>query len=209
MCMENTPPAAKWPLMAGTSEGVRPRLPLSRALSIISSNCPSLNLQCRHTGKFNASRESHVHRQRDLPQRSPHLDVFVFRRHLALLWRDVSISLHSPVEQKQRNASLSASRILRLVGKFSGFLRAYPNWLPPTQTIQTQTTSSSRVWTQSDARGVGWQAGTSSVSEAVHVPRSTNYFLGQYYFRKKQKRARRIKRSALLLSMCPMNSIPR
>ena len=111
------------------------------------------------------------------------------------------ISLVSPAEQKQRNASLSASRILRLVGKFSGFLRAYPNWLPPTQTIQTQTTSSSRVWTQSDARGVGWQAGTSSVSEAVHVPRSTNYFLGQYYFRKKQKRERIIKRSALLLSM--------
>ena len=67
----------------------------------------------------------------------------------------------SPVEQKQRNASLSASRILRLVGKFSGFLRAYPNWLPPTQTIQTQPSSSSRVWTHTHARQVGCHAGTS------------------------------------------------
>ena len=100
MCMENTPPAAKWPLMAGTSEVFRPRLPLCRALSIISSNCPSLNLQCRHTGKFGALRERQGHRQRDLPQRSPHLDAFVFRRHLALLWRNAWISLLSPVEQK-------------------------------------------------------------------------------------------------------------
>ena len=52
--------------------------------------------------KFKAIRESHVDRQRDLPQRISLLDIFVLRRHLALVWRDVRISLHSPAEQKQR-----------------------------------------------------------------------------------------------------------
>ena len=146
---------------------------------------------------------------RHVPRLRSLVDVFVLLLHCTPKLLHVRVSLVSPAEQKQRNASLSASRILRLVGKFSGFLRANPNCLPPTQTIQTQPSSSSRVSTHRHARGVGWHAGTSSASEAVHVPRSTNYFLGQYYFRKKQKRERIIKRSALLLSMCPMNEIPR
>ena len=77
---------------------------------------------------------------------------------------------------------LVTSRILRLVGKFSGFLSAYPNWLPPTQTIQTQPSSSSRVWTHTHARGVGWHAGTSSVSEAVHLPITPKSRLAQNFF---------------------------
>ena len=60
--------------------------------------------------KFKAIRESHVDRQRDLPQRISLLDIFVLRRHLALVWRDVRISLVSPAEQKQRNADFSHLR---------------------------------------------------------------------------------------------------
>ena len=119
-----------------------------------------------------------------------------------------SISL-SPVEQKQRNTTLSDFEDIEASSKYTSYARANSNCLASSETIRTQTTSRSNIYTHRHARGVGWLAGTSPlIDDHLHLQLKTTFSV-KTTFRKEKKRGRIIKRSALLLSICPMNAIPR
>ena len=141
---------------------VKSRVPAFPCIAHYFLELPGLESAAQETGKFGSVRYTRGSGQRHLPPRSFLLHTLVHSPRAVIRTPHVRSPSFRLSNRNRGRQPLVTSRILRLVGKFSGFLSAYPNWLPPTQTIQTQTTSSSRVWTHRHARGVGWFAGTSS-----------------------------------------------